>query len=393
MQPGVLLEVQGLTRRFGRLVAVDGLDLDVREGEVLGFLGPNGAGKTTTLRMMCGLLGPDSGSIEFGGRPLRAGDPASMAAIGVSPQDIVVWDMLTCLEQLAFMGRMYGMSRRDAARRGRELLGSFGLAEKAGELGRTLSGGMKRRLNIALGLVHSPRLLFLDEPQAGLDPQSRVLVRDYLATLRGRTTVVITTHDMDVPREPQGLEDPDHRAYVRALLRLPHVRLLHGGHARVRPARPEPGRGRRRLFALLGAWHDARHPDGKPVFAVKEVDDLDAARDRVAARDADLLVEIPSGFSASLGRYGKGEATAPARVVNHGDEAGVRSSMAMALSDYFAFTFVAEYTLAVRALGRILTQGAGVGDVVFELVGMTILTAVYLALGTWLFRRRHMRAS
>ena len=105
MPQGVLLSVRGLSKSFGRLAAVSSLDLDVREGEILGFLGPNGAGKTTTLRMMCGLLRPDAGTIEIDGRPLCPGDPASMSAVGVSPQDVVIWDMLTCLEQLSFMGR------------------------------------------------------------------------------------------------------------------------------------------------------------------------------------------------------------------------------------------------------------------------------------------------
>jgi ABC-2 type transport system ATP-binding protein len=193
----IALHVAGLTKRFGDLVAVDGLGLDVRAGEILGFLGPNGAGKTTTLRMMCGLLRPDAGLIEVEGRPLVAGHGAARDAIGVSPQGIVIWDNLTCHEQLVFLARMYDLSLPDARHRADELLAAMGLTEKAHRLGRTLSGGMQRRLNIALALVHRPRLLFLDEPQAGLDPQSRVLVRDYVRALRGQMTVIITTHDME----------------------------------------------------------------------------------------------------------------------------------------------------------------------------------------------------
>jgi ABC-2 type transport system ATP-binding protein len=191
------LRVTGLTKRYGDVLAVDHLDLEVRHGEILGFLGPNSAGKTTAMRMMCGLLRPDAGHIEIDGRPLLPGGSQSLPTVGVSPQEIVIWETLTCLEQLEFMGRMYGLSRSTARARSLHLLEALELTEKAGRLGRTLSGGMQRRLNIALGLVHEPGILFLDEPQAGLDPQSRVLVRDYVQSLRGRMTVIITTHDME----------------------------------------------------------------------------------------------------------------------------------------------------------------------------------------------------
>jgi ABC-2 type transport system ATP-binding protein len=191
------LRVSGLTKRFGGLTAVDDLSLEVRRGEVFGFLGPNGAGKTTTIKMMCGLLRPDSGTVEIGGRGLVPGSAAARRLIGLSPQNIVVWEMLTCREQLEFLGRAYGLGRAAARNRSRELLSSFGLEEKGNRLAKTLSGGMKRRLNIALALVHEPEILFLDEPQAGLDPQSRVLVRDIIRGQARRATVVLTTHDME----------------------------------------------------------------------------------------------------------------------------------------------------------------------------------------------------
>lgn len=194
---GLALRAVELSRRYGDLTAVDRLSLEVRPGEILGFLGPNGAGKTTTLKMLCGLLRPGAGFIEIGGRRLRDGEIRGLRTIGVSPQSIVIWGTLTCLEQLEFMGRMYGLPGTVARQRAREMLSVFGLEEKTHRLGRTLSGGMQRRLNIALGLVHDPGLLFLDEPQAGLDPQSRVLVREYIRSLAGRVTVVVTTHDME----------------------------------------------------------------------------------------------------------------------------------------------------------------------------------------------------
>jgi ABC-2 type transport system ATP-binding protein len=192
-----ILRTRGLTKWFGTLTAVDGLSLEIRRGELLGVLGPNGAGKTTTLKMMCGLLRPDGGTIEINGTAVAPGQSRTLRSVGLSPQNIVIWEMLTCFEQLQFAGRINGMSKRAASARARELLEVFGLAEKAGRLGKTLSGGMQRRLNIALGLIHGPEILFLDEPQAGLDPQSRVLVRDYVRSIAGTTTVVITTHDME----------------------------------------------------------------------------------------------------------------------------------------------------------------------------------------------------
>ena len=195
--PDIVLRVANLTRRYGDLVAVDDISLEVRRGEILGFLGPNGAGKTTTIHMLCGLLRPDSGTIDLNGVRLEPGATRGLRAIGVCPQEIVIWEMLTCREQLVMMGQLYGLQRAHARRRADALLEALGLTEKASRLARTLSGGMKRRLNIALALVHEPELLFLDEPQAGLDPQSRVLVRDYVASLAGQVTVVLTTHDME----------------------------------------------------------------------------------------------------------------------------------------------------------------------------------------------------
>jgi len=193
----LMLRVENLSRKFGELTAVAGLSFAVRRGEIFGFLGPNGAGKTTTIKMMCGLLQPHGGVIEIAGRKMRGGDWKGLRCIGVCPQNIVIWEAMTCFEQLEFMGRMYDLERRRAGEKANELLAAFALTEKRNKLGKTLSGGMQRRLNIALALVHEPELLFLDEPQAGLDPQSRVLVRDYIKSLAGKVTIVLTTHDME----------------------------------------------------------------------------------------------------------------------------------------------------------------------------------------------------
>ena len=195
--PAVALRVDGLAKNFGDVKAVDGLSLEIFRGEIFGFLGPNGAGKTTTIRMMCGLLRPDAGGVKIEGRAIRAGAGGGLPGVGFSPQAIVIWETLTCREQLEFMGRMYGRSKAETRSKAGELLDAFGLRDKADRAGKTLSGGMQRRLNIALALVHDPEIVFLDEPQAGLDPQSRVLVRDYIRSLGRRATVVLTTHDMD----------------------------------------------------------------------------------------------------------------------------------------------------------------------------------------------------
>jgi ABC-2 type transport system ATP-binding protein len=189
------LETLHLTKRFGAMTAVDDLTLRVDAGEIFGFLGPNGAGKTTAIRMMVGLLRPSAGQVSIDGLPIDDGCRAGR--IGLCPQETILWDKLTCLDQLEFMGEMYSVPRRIARQRGTKLLEELGLTAKAGELASRLSGGMKRRLNLALALVHDPSLVVLDEPEAGLDPQSRALVRDYIRGLARRKTVILTTHDMD----------------------------------------------------------------------------------------------------------------------------------------------------------------------------------------------------
>lgn len=190
------LTVRNLSKSFGPLRAVDALSFQVEPGEVFGFLGPNGAGKTTTISMVCGLLPPDGGAIELDGADL-AKEPDRRRALGYCPQSLVIWERLTCLEQLELVGRLYGLTRAAVRARAEVLLADLGLSDKARAQARTLSGGMQRRLNVALALVHDPEVVVLDEPEAGLDPQSRVLVRDYVRKLASKKTVVLTTHNMD----------------------------------------------------------------------------------------------------------------------------------------------------------------------------------------------------
>ena len=197
MTETAVLQVEGLTRRFGDLVAVNNLSLSVQRGEIFGFLGPNGAGKTTSINMMCGLLRADSGQVLIHGQPVRGGDAEVRVRVGVCPQHLVLWENLTCIEQLTFVGQSYGLRAREARQRGDALLEAMGLAEKRNRLAKTLSGGMQRRLNLILALVHDPDIVVLDEPEAGLDPQSRILVREYVRSLARHKTVILTTHNMD----------------------------------------------------------------------------------------------------------------------------------------------------------------------------------------------------
>lgn len=195
--PDVVLETEGLTKCYGDLVAVNNLTLDVYEGEVFGFLGPNGAGKTTSINMMCGLLKPDAGTVTIRGERIDGSSADVRTRVGVCPQDIVLWERLTCLEQLQFIGQMYGLAGQESKRRGEQLLDELDLLDKRNKQARTLSGGMQRRLNLAMALVHDPEIIVLDEPEAGLDPQSRVKVREYIQSLARQKTVILTTHNMD----------------------------------------------------------------------------------------------------------------------------------------------------------------------------------------------------
>jgi ABC-2 type transport system ATP-binding protein len=195
----IVLQTENLIKRYGSLVAVKDLNLEIQRGEIFGLLGPNGAGKTTSINLMCGLLKPDSGRVYIHGKAVNGGDAEIRARVGVCPQNTILWGKLTPLEQLEFIGEMYGLKRIDARKRGQELLEVMGLSERRNRLVSTLSGGMQRRLNIILALVHDPDILVLDEPEAGLDPQSRVMVREYVrewARQRDRT-VILTTHNMD----------------------------------------------------------------------------------------------------------------------------------------------------------------------------------------------------
>lgn len=196
--PSIVLSVRDLVRDYGDLRAVDHLSLDIYRGEIFGFLGPNGAGKTTSLRMMCGLLKPTLGEIMIEGRKIdSAGSAEVRSKVGICPQENIVWNKLTCLEQLVFSARMYNVPGSEARKRADELLRKMGLESKRNKLAGTLSGGMKRRLNVILAIMHDPDIMVFDEPEAGLDPQSRVVVRNFIRETAQDKTVIVTTHNMD----------------------------------------------------------------------------------------------------------------------------------------------------------------------------------------------------
>jgi ABC-2 type transport system ATP-binding protein len=189
------LQVQGLTKRYGDLVAVDDLTLQIKKGEIFGFLGPNGAGKTTAINMMVGLLSPTSGAVLINGQDRAR---VSKRSVGVCPQELVLWEELTCVENLTLIGDMYNLPRAITNERVRSLLADLALSEKAQARVSQLSGGMKRRLNVALAVVHDPDLVVLDEPSSGLDPQSRLLLWDFVRSLKGKgKTTILTTHAME----------------------------------------------------------------------------------------------------------------------------------------------------------------------------------------------------
>jgi len=192
-----MLRLTNLRKSYGSEPAVDGLTLDIPRGSIFGFLGPNGAGKTTTINLCVGLLRPTSGTIDLDGLG-SPDEPAVRMQIGVAPQAIALYDTLTALENLNVFGKLYGLSPAIISERSAELLDSVGLSDRARDRVGTFSGGMKRRLNLAAALIHDPPLVMLDEPTAGVDPQSRNAILETVRSQRDRgKTIVYTTHYME----------------------------------------------------------------------------------------------------------------------------------------------------------------------------------------------------
>ena len=193
-----IVEARDLRKSYGDRVAVDGVSLTIAAGETYGLLGPNGAGKTTTISMICGLLGRDGGDVTVAGHDLDRDPLGAKSAIGYVPQDLALYPDLTADENLGFFGRLYGLKAAALRERVDAVLEVVGLADRRGDRVDSYSGGMKRRLNIAAGMLHRPQVLVLDEPTVGVDPQSRNAILDTVEQLGGEGLAVLyTTHYME----------------------------------------------------------------------------------------------------------------------------------------------------------------------------------------------------
>ena len=244
--------------------AVDGLSLEVRRGEVFGLLGPNGAGKTTTVAMIAGLLAPDQGTIELAslGSPRN---PEVRRHIGVAPQALALYDGLSGQENVALFGQLYGLSADALATRVAAAIAFVGLQDRAKDRVATYSGGMKRRLNLAVALVHEPELVVLDEPTVGVDPQSRNLIHENIRALRAQgRTIVYTTHYMEEAERLCDRVAIIDRGRLLGLGTVPELILAHG----VRPV----------LVAEV-AGEERRIPADDPLAALNTL----AARERVTS--------------------------------------------------------------------------------------------------------------
>jgi len=258
---GNAIECRDLTRRFGELAAVDGVSFDVRAGEVFGFLGPNGAGKTTTMKMLSTLLKPSAGSASINGFDIARQQAAVRQSIGMIFQDPSLDDRLTGIENLKFHAMLYNVPADVFATRAQELLAMVDLSDKLDQRVQTFSGGMRRRLEIARGLLHHPAVLFLDEPTIGLDPQTRRHIWDYLLKLRARegVTMFMTTHYMDEAEHCDRIAIIDHGKVV-ALDTPEALKALVGGD--VVTIRTGDNRRARQKLAALPDIEMRPGPDG-----------------------------------------------------------------------------------------------------------------------------------
>ncbi len=198
------IRIEGLTKKFGTRTAVDALTLDIHEGELFSLLGQNGAGKTTTIKMLCCLSVPTAGDAYMEGLSIRGDAEAVKQILNVSPQETAVAPKLSVQENLELIARIYGADKTEARARAAEMMEAFDLSERAKDAAKKLSGGMQRRLSIAMALISRPRLLFLDEPTRGLDVRARRELWKALTALKGKITIILTTHYLE---EAEALSD------------------------------------------------------------------------------------------------------------------------------------------------------------------------------------------
>jgi ABC-2 type transport system ATP-binding protein len=193
-----MLDVQGVSKTFGALRAADNVAFHVEAGEIYGLLGPNGAGKTTAISMISGLLRPDSGTVAVGGVDVWRQPEKAKALMGVAPQELAIYEELSARENLEFWGQIAGLNRTEAKRRASELLETLALADRAKDAVKTYSGGMKRRINIGCALLHRPKLILLDEPTVGIDPQARSNILELVRALsKDGAAILYTTHYLE----------------------------------------------------------------------------------------------------------------------------------------------------------------------------------------------------
>ncbi len=249
-----LLHVDRLVKAFGPLRAVDEVSFAVDPGQIYGLLGPNGAGKTTTLSLVCGLLRPDAGKISFEGRDFWADPTRAKQMLGVVPQEIALYEELSGRENLEFWGRLAGLDARGARTRAGELLEALQLADRARDAVKAYSGGMKRRINLGAALMHRPRVLLLDEPTVGIDPQARASVLEFIRNLaQSGTAILYTTHYLE-----------EAEAFCHRIGVIDHGKLLAEGTL----ADLQQRLGGDRLFALEGRFENT-DPAAWPGFATR----------------------------------------------------------------------------------------------------------------------------
>ena len=295
------IEAEGLVKTFGKVRALDGIDMVAREGAVFGLLGPNGAGKTTAIRILSTLLRPDSGRASVGGYDVVRQPSEVRRLIGLTGQYAAVDDQLSGQENLYMIGRLLGFPAPEARARAKELLRSFDLAESSAKLVKTYSGGMRRRLDLAASLVGRPRFLYLDEPTTGLDPRSRNelwgMIRDLVA---GGTTVLLTTQYLD---EADRLADEivviDHGRVIAAGTPQQLKTRVGGQVLQARPVEPTDLGATEKILARFDAGDDGVHNDGQMVSvtiadrtalsqAVRQLDDAGIAIDDLSLRRPSL---------------------------------------------------------------------------------------------------------
>jgi ABC-2 type transport system ATP-binding protein len=229
-----MIELRGLTKRYGSFTAVDGIDLSVPTGEIFGFLGPNGAGKTTTLRMIAGILQPSAGTVEIGGIDLAKNPIEAKSKLGFIPDRPFIYEKLTGAEFLSFVAGLYGQDGPQVARRGNELLALFDLEEWAHQLVESYSHGMRQKLIIASAFIHRPEVIVVDEPMVGLDPKAARILKDLFREFvkRGHT-IMMSTHTLEVAETLCDRIAIIQSGKIRALGTLVELRGGHAGDAKL----------------------------------------------------------------------------------------------------------------------------------------------------------------